>query len=424
MPALLPLLLIATPLLRGSVQPWAVTAIELTALAAVALAAIRAWRQGRWDLPALPLWRPLAATAALLAVASVFSIDRRTSAWALLQCAAMLVVHLLALRYAVTRRGHLRLAVLAAAMGGLLSLLGLAARFDLSPLPYWRWLGFVPNPERTSATFANPDHLAGYLEMALPLGLGLLLTGGSPLRRALLVGLSLVIASALILTLSRGGWIAAAISLALMAIWLLAFRSFRRKRVLSLTVAGVLAAFFVAVASTPAVERFLTVHDENQVASIGGRVPIWQATLEMIAARPLLGFGPGTYPVAVAPFHPPSPDTRYLQAHNDYLHFVSETGCLLIPLILWLEAALLRRAYPKLEHPSRQVRGVTLGALAGMLAMAIHAIVDFNLHIPANAILFTTLAALAAGPVPRPEPRKPTAEPVVTGTFRPARIGI
>ena len=35
-----------------------------------------------------------------------------------------------------------------------------------------------------------------------------------------------------------------------------------------------------------------------------------------------------------------------------------------------------------------------LGASAGLLALALHSVVDFNLHIPANAILGVTLLAL------------------------------
>jgi len=421
---LLPLILITTPLLRGSVQPWAVTAIEMAALAAVALAALQAWRARQWGLPAIPLGRPLLAMGALVLVAALFSVDRLASAWAVLQAGSVMVVYLLALDAAQTRRGHLRLAYLLIAMGGLLAILGLAARFDFSPLPYWRWLGFTPQPQRISATFGNPDHLAGYLAMVLPVGLGLLLTGITRGRRALLIALSLLIAVTLILTLSRGGWVASTVSLALLVLILLASRRFRRKRVLLLTVAGVLFTFFVALASTPAVERFLTVHDENQVSTLGGRIPIWKATMELIAARPWLGSGPGTYPLALTPFHPPSPDTRYFHAHNDYLHFISEVGALFVPLTLWLIASLFRRATSKLDHLSRQVRGVTLGALCGIVALLIHSVVDFNLHIPANAILLAALAALAAGPPPKSDKKPPPeVRPLVTGSANPARIG-
>jgi hypothetical protein len=44
---------------------------------------------------------------------------------------------------------------------------------------------------------------------------------------------------------------------------------------------------------------------------------------------------------------------------------------------------------------------MTLGGMGGITAILIHSIVDFNLHIPANAILFSVLAALVMAPPPR-----------------------
>ena len=62
--------------------------------------------------------------------------------------------------------------------------------------------------------------------------------------------------------------------------------------------------------------------------------------------------------------------------------------------------ALFKKGFKKLKNPSRLVRGITLGALAGITAILVHSIPDFNLHIPANAILFTILGALVVSPLP------------------------
>ena len=86
--------------------------------------------------------------------------------------------------------------------------------------------------------------------------------------------------------------------------------------------------------------------------------------------------------------------------HNDYLHFVSETGLPLIAVMAWMMVALFIRGFKKLNNPSRLVRGITLGAMSGITAILVHSIFDFNLHIPANAILFTVLAALVVSPIP------------------------
>jgi hypothetical protein len=62
--------------------------------------------------------------------------------------------------------------------------------------------------------------------------------------------------------------------------------------------------------------------------------------------------------------------------------------------------ALYRKGFIKLKNPSRLVRGTTLGALSGITAILVHSISDFNLHIPANALLFAILAALVVAPLP------------------------
>ena len=91
--------------------------------------------------------------------------------------------------------------------------------------------------------------------------------------------------------------------------------------------------------------------------------------------------------------------------HNDYLHFISEAGLPLIAIIVWMMIALYRKGFKKLKNLSRLVRGITLGAMAGITAILVHSISDFNLHIPANALLFTVLAALVVGPLPEHEER-------------------
>ena len=90
-------------------------------------------------------------------------------------------------------------------------------------------------------------------------------------------------------------------------------------------------------------------------------------------------------------------------AHNDYLHFTSEVGLILIPIVIWMIVVLYRRGFKKLRNPSRLVRGVTFGAMSGITAILVHSISDFNLHIPSNAILFTVLAALVVAPLPEHE---------------------
>lgn len=85
-------------------------------------------------------------------------------------------------------------------------------------------------------------------------------------------------------------------------------------------------------------------------------------------------------------------------AHSDYLQFISETGVLLIPIMIWLVYRLFSHGFSKIKHADQQIRSVTLGAMGGIIAILVYSISDFNLHIPANALLFTVLASIVAAP--------------------------
>ena len=75
--------------------------------------------------------------------------------------------------------------------------------------------------KRGSGTFICPNHLAGYLEMVLPLGIVFTLTGRfNHVVKVLLCYASLVIFAGIAASISRGGWAATGITLAVLFIWL------------------------------------------------------------------------------------------------------------------------------------------------------------------------------------------------------------
>lgn len=121
----------------------------------------------------------------------------------------------------------------------------------------------------------------------------------------------------------------------------------------------------------------------------------------MIKDHPLVGTGPGTYSNIFTQYQPPGLKNRRYMAHNDYLHFISEAGLPLMAIVAWMIIVFYRKGFRKLKNPSRLVRGITLGALSGTTAILVHSFGDFNLHLPANAILFTVLAAIAVSPIPK-----------------------
>jgi len=87
---------------------------------------------------------------------------------------------------------------------------------------------------------------------------------------------------------------------------------------------------------------------------------------------------------------------------RDYMS--QEKTCLLafplMPIIILMVIALYRKGFKKLKNHSRLIRGTTLRAMSGVTAILIHSIVDFNLHITSNTLLFTVLVALVVAPLP------------------------
>lgn len=394
-------LLIFTPLARASVQPWAITIIHmltLIALTAFLLEKIMTWD---WKWIRTPLDKPFIALAVLCLLSSVFSLHRTTSLWSMILLLNYLVIFYLII-YTFRTRSQLRhLIYLIIGVAAFLSIFGLFKYFGSNPFPWWEYSDIKQNANRLSATFGNPDHLAGYMEMTLPLVLGLFLFGFDRRKKFFLIYLSFLLLSALILSLSRGSWFALITGLTLMAAFLLFDRHFKSKRLVLAIIGLTLATVFIVLSTTPVVERILTLTEKDADTNLHSRLLGWQGTITMIEEHPLLGTGPGTYATVFTQYQPPGLASRRFTAHNDYLHFIAETGLLLTGIIVWMGLALYRKGFRKLKNPSRLVRGITLGAMSGITAILVHSFGDFNLHIPANALLFTVLSAIVVAPLPK-----------------------
>jgi O-antigen ligase len=393
-------LLIFTPLARGSVHPWAVAVIEIATLLALALFLIERSLKWDWRWIKTPLDLPILCLLVLCLLSVVFSVHRQTSLWSFILLLNYLTILYLTIHLTTTRSRLRGLIYLIIGIATFLSVFGLFKMFDINPFPWWDYDDIRYFPFALSSTYGNQNHLAGYLEMSIPLCIGLFLLDYISSKLFLIFYLTILLFSSFILSLSRGGWVGMLIGLSFMSGCLLASRYFKRKRLLVSAIIGTILLALVILASTPVVEEIRTLAEKDQTPSLYGRTIIWGDIFKMIGDHPLLGTGPGTFATVFTQYQPPGLATYFNMAHNDYLHFISETGLLLAVLIIWMGIALYRKGFEKLRNPSRLVRATTLGAMTGITAILIHSIVDFNLHIPANAILFAVLIALIIAPIP------------------------
>ena len=389
------------PLVLGGVHNWTITVMQMVVLTAVAFLLVDKARTWDWRWIPTPMDLPFLCLLLICLMSWWLSQHRATSTRAMLMLLTYLAAFYGVVHGTRTRRQWRHLIFLIVAVGVFLSLFGIIKMFGLNPFPWWEYPYLNYPPDFMAATYGNHNHLAGFLEMALPLALGMLLCGFFFWRRMVLVYLACLLLAGLILSLSRGGWIATVVGLSLMAVVLLASRYFARKRLIIALIVGTLALCTFIITSTPVVARLLTVYEQDENASFGSRVQAWKGIIDMIRQRPWQGSGPGTFALIFPRFQPPGLTARFTMAHNDYLQFIAEGGLVLIPVGLWMVMALFRHGFHKLGHSSRFVRGLTLGAMSGIVAILVHSIVDFNLHIPANALLFTVLAATVAAPLPQ-----------------------
>jgi len=271
--------------------------------------------------------------------------------------------------------------------------------------------------EDATGTYINRNHFAGLLEMVLPFTVALALRLAGNLRRAVqrteakarsllsaaellplvcLLFLALLIFTAIVFSRSRMGLLSAVASL--VAVLGLAGSSSLSKRTRTMVAAffllGVIG-IVIWVGSDPVVTRFEILGQEYSHTN-QNRISIWRDTLHLIYQHPWLGTGLGTFSVAFNSVQTAFPNLLVDHAHCDYLEVVSELGVpggvLVFASIFWILVRTVRR-YRKAED--RFDTAVCLGCIGSVVAILIHSLADFNLYIPANALVFTVTLALA-----------------------------
>jgi len=268
------------------------------------------------------------------------------------------------------------------------------------------------NGHRIWASYISYDNFAGYMEMAIPLALGLLLYRAprittlpdAPLTLkiarfmasenitpySLLFLLVLLLAAALIATFSRGGILAFVFSSLFFAAITRRRRSLKQKTGFLALLAAVI--FVVAVvASWDRLEDRFADLEQDHVS----RLSIWQDSIGIVRDYPVLGTGLGTFKNAGMRYQTSMSRFLFDHAHNDYLELLTDTGIVGFLLGIGIALVFFRNAYRRWRQ-KRNMFGKCIGAggLTSLVALAVHSFVDFNLHIPANALLFSVIAAI------------------------------
>ncbi|MEM9090605.1 MAG: O-antigen ligase family protein [Cyanobacteria bacterium P01_F01_bin.53] len=263
-----------------------------------------------------------------------------------------------------------------------------------------------------TGTFVNRNHYAGYLVMCLSAGIGLLLAQLSTtklyswkdrLRGWLQLLLSpkirlrvylAVMVVALVLTRARMGNIAFFSALGFAGvIAVIAGQRFSWRVVIFLVSLFVVDLLILGqwFGLDQLVERLERTQPTQEARIISN-----EHVFNYLSDFPITGSGGGSFYGVFPNYQPPDLPGFYLHAHNDYLEFAVELG---IPATLALAAFVGLAAWSawrvQRDRHTRLYKGAAFAVMMTVAWAVIHSSTDFNLQMPANALTFVSILAMA-----------------------------
>jgi O-antigen ligase len=392
-------LLLFGPLAFGAVEVWSISILQLGAGVLFALWAARQVAAGELEIINNPLFLPMLFFALLILgqlVAGRTAYRSDTSSTALLYCTYGLLCFLVVQFLRKTAQVK-TLAWLLSGYGFTVALFALMQ--GVAPNGKLYWLRTAQSDGWIYGPYVNHNHYAGLMEMLTPIPLVISLADAIPGSRRLMAAFAAaVMASTIFLSGSRGGMVAFAVQMALLATFLIKRRQ-TWKSTLALGGFLVIALGLLAwLGGSELADRVASINRATQTELSGAaRLRMDRDALKMFAQKPVSGWGLGVFGEIYPQFSSFSSNLPVGMAHNDYLQLLVEMGTLGFATVLWFLLTLFRSARKKLKHwPPDANTAVTLAAVLGISGILVHSFVDFNLQIPANAALFYTLCAVAA----------------------------
>ena len=280
------------------------------------------------------------------------------------------------------------------------------------------WYKKVYYLREVTGTYINHNHFAGLLVLILPLTIAVFsvecyrhladgeatflqklrnLPGRVYLKLICLLASVGSMSVGIVLSKSRGGLIALVVSLFVLASF---FRKGRYRRVIQIACLVALLCGIVTTRFDPGlIDRFHWWSDEAQI-----RYNLWKDCAKIVRAFPIFGAGLGTFKEIIPRYRSQLDFVNvsdvpqgafWYHAHNDYLQLLVECGFAGFLTIAWGMLITWRQLLSGLAC-SEDLEGATIGygLLSGMIGLLLHSFVDFNFHIPANALLFCVCLSL------------------------------
>jgi O-antigen ligase len=420
---LLLLTVVFSALAQGVVEAWSIAVFALLGVLMILLFGIAQVAQKRLQITLPPLALPVLAFLILGLAHSLafgdrqgvlYSLSRDVEATrkAVLVLFFLVALLLIAANLFTTRRRLYGLVNFLIGYGVAMAMFSLLQFFTWNGRFYW----FKPNRNGASpfGPFVSHNHFAGYMEMLIALAIAMALAEGRKLEARLFYGFSaLLMSTATVASLSRGGMISLAAMVCFIAFCHLFLRlsgqmhgqspaalpSRQATWIKGLLVAGALLIAMGIGILWIGPDRLAGRLTGNNASSqeetfFTSRGWIWQDTWTMIKANPVFGVGIGGFETAYPQYSHADGSLIVGQAHNDYLQVLADAGLGGGLLALWFLALIFREIFRGIKSRDAKLRAIALGSGAGIVAILIHSLFDFNLQLPSNALLFLLLLAI------------------------------
>lgn len=395
-------------LAHGAVEPWSVAIVKLLAALLVLLWGIRIFLEKRIVLILPPAIWPLACFLLLgLAQSLTFrsislSRDVEATRSAVAVYASLLVIFLLSANFLANRERLRVMVTFLTFFGFAVSVFALLQYFTWNGKFYWirpalSGVGSVFGP------FANHNHFAGCMELLIGLPISLIVANSIRREERIFYGfLAVVIGITILFSLSRGGMISLFVEL--LFIVFLSSRLHRkgnqpnpsvwaRATVVAVLVVTIFAGA-IWIGADPVVNRVV---GDGQETFSSSRTWIWKDAWRVFMTYPISGAGMGAFQTVYP--HRSDYDGIYgyvAQAHNDYLQVLADGGIIGGVLALWFICVVLRDVVRGMQARDPLIAGLALGSGAGIVGLLTHSLLDFNLQLPANAMIFLLLCSVAS----------------------------
>lgn len=387
-------------LLFGSTEPWSGFVLQVGAVILFLVWVGSRIAAGSVSFQPSPLYLPVGAFAVLigLQLVSGISVYRYATMQEAQQYCAYGMILFVAIQTFRRRENIQRFVTGMSIFGFLLAAFGIIQGLTWNGKLYW-----LRQPRFSSwsyGPYVNHSHWAGLMELLTPLPLALMMSQRTPLPKKLLLGFAvLIMGSTIFLSGSRGGMAAFAVQVIFGTIVLL-LRGRSSERIRDLAILATVAVVFLAwVGGSRVTDRIESAYSADG-ATMGNtldarfRLVMYKDTFAMAKARPITGWGLDCFSHVFPTFQSFYTDRFVNAAHNDYLQLLAETGLVGFAIMMWFVFAVYRSAL-RARVPGF-VASAKLAAAVGCMGILAHSLVDFNLHVPANAAMFYALAALAA----------------------------